>query len=279
MNKQENDDERLARKWLACQGYTDIQRPSDDPPDYVVDDKYAVEVRRLNQLVEYNGEIVGEEQPRISLRDTIEKVLAKLVPHGEGQSWIVDCEYDSSKSLPKKKVVTRHILKALQPLTQPYDTNVIIEQFRSEYLDYDKHADELDYLFDLHLCLPCGICLELGEVSTKPARFLIQNISDGKGVGVLPETIRSIRSSIEEKSRKIKHRANNYDQWWLLLVDHIFYVGGVEDLQAEIRVETPWSRIIIVNRRVPNLWYELGGAPRIQGVEHREYRQCGTGKE
>ena len=41
MNKQENDDERLARKWLACQGYTDIQRPSDDPPDYVVDGMYA----------------------------------------------------------------------------------------------------------------------------------------------------------------------------------------------------------------------------------------------
>ena len=52
MSNPEKDDEGLARKWLESQGYTDITRPCSDPPDYVVNSAYAVEVRRLNQRIE-----------------------------------------------------------------------------------------------------------------------------------------------------------------------------------------------------------------------------------
>lgn len=257
--KQENDDELYVREWLLSQGYTHIRRVCDDPPDYLVDEKYAVEVRRLNQMVEINGKKIGEENRRMSLRDTIENVLAELVPYSQGPSWVVDCEYGPSEPLPKRKYIRRDLLKALRPLTQPYETNEIMEQLESNYLDPNQHGDELQLglLGDVHLCLPCGIHVELSRLNTKPSRFLLQNVSDGEGIGVLAETIDSVRHIVKEKTRKIEHRVKNYEHWWLVLVDHIFYVGSWEDLQKQIRVERPWSRIIILNRNFSNCWNEL----------------------
>ena len=109
MSNPEKDEEILARKWLESQGYTDIKRPCSDPPDYVVNSEYAVEVRRLNQRIEIDGRFKGEEQSRIALRDTIEKVLEEFGPPNEGQVWIVDCEYDFSKPLPEKRITKREI--------------------------------------------------------------------------------------------------------------------------------------------------------------------------
>ena len=69
-----------------------------DPPDLVVDGKYAVEVTRLNQRI-----VVGDEEDfkgrrgsaRKPLMDSIAKALDQLGPPGnEGRSWIVDFEYD-----------------------------------------------------------------------------------------------------------------------------------------------------------------------------------------
>ena len=262
MSNPENDDERLAKEWLESQGYSNIER-EEDPPDYVVDDNLAVEVRRLNLKIQVNERTKGEEESQKPLYKTIESILSNIDPHGNKQSWVVNCEYDFSRPLPKKKVVEKQIREALQPLTQPYDTDVI-HQLRSKYLDYDKHAGELGYLHSLHLCLPCGICLELWEISATPARFLLQDVSDGKGVLVLSELESNIKAAIKEKSQKIKDRENDFDRWWLILIDHIGRVPNsgltqteLENLRTSIRVEKPWSRIVIVSLWSPDCWYEL----------------------
>ena len=114
MTNPEKDDESLARKWLESQGYTDIKRPCSDPPDYVVNSKYAVEIRRLNRRIEIGGQFEGEEQSRIALRGTIEKVLEEFGPPSEGQVWIVDCEYDFSKLLPEKRITKGEIRKSAE---------------------------------------------------------------------------------------------------------------------------------------------------------------------
>lgn len=263
MSNRENGDELLAKKWLESQGCSNIERSEEDPPDYVVDDSLAVEVRRLNRSIQVDGQTEGEETSRISLFKTIEIILSDIDLPGNEQSWVVDCEYNFSRSLPNKKVIEKQIREALQPLTQPYDTDVI-HQLGSKYLDYDKHADELGYLHSLHLCLPCGICLELSEISATPARFLLQNVSDGEGVAVLSELESNINAAIQEKSQKIRDRKNKFDRWWLILIDHICYVPysgltqtELENLRTSIRVEKPWSRIIIISLWSPDCWYEF----------------------
>ncbi len=94
MANQENDDELQAKKWLASQGYTDICRPSDDPPDYVVDGKYAIEVRRVNLTTKAEGQIKGIEESQKPLRKLIKDELESLGPPDKGKSWYVDCEYN-----------------------------------------------------------------------------------------------------------------------------------------------------------------------------------------
>ena len=230
MSNPEKDEEILARKWLESQGYTDIKRPCSDPPDYVVNSEYAVEVRRLNQRIEIDGRFKGEEQSRIALRDTIEKVLEEFGPPNEGQVWIVDCEYDFSKPLPEKRITKREIGKALQPLSRPCGDDVI-EQLRSEYMDYDKHAHELKYLNYPHLCLPCGICLELAAINpleSTELNFLLQNVSGREGILVAHKLIESIQHYVTEKSLKVRksktNKIDDYKEWWLGLIDHICHV-------------------------------------------------------
>ena len=263
MSNHEKDDERLAKKWLESQGYSNVERVKNDPPDYVVDSKYAIEVRRLNRGIQVNGRTEGEENSRIPLRRTIEKALGTLDAPGKRRSLDVNCEYDFSRPLPESKVIKKQIHEALLPLTQPYDTDVI-SQIKAKYLDYYKHARELDLLFGVHLCLPCGICLELGECSMKPAQFRLLNISDGRGVLVLSELKSNLEAAIREKSQKIKSRGNDFEEWWLILIDHIGYVPNsglneteLEDLRAGIHIKTPWLRIIIVSLLPPYYGYEL----------------------
>ena len=219
----------------------------------MVDGKYAVEVQRLNLKSQVNGRTEGEENSRLALCKTIKKALEKLGPPGKGKSVDVNCEYDFSRPLPKAKVVKKQIREALLLLTQPYGTH--------------------EPMFGLHLCLPCGICLELGEHSLKPDQFRLLNVSNGKGVLVSPELEHNIKSSIKEKAQKIKDRKNDFDEWWLLLIDHIGYVPNsglneteLANLRAGIRVETPWSRIIIVSLWFADYWYELRVVLRKVGI-------------
>ena len=259
MNERENKDECLAKEWLVRQGHT-VRRLCDDPPDYEVDGQYAVEVRRLNQRIEGDGQFKGEEQSRIPLRETIENVLKDFGPPIEGQGWIVDCEYDFSKPLPEKRITKKEIREALQTFTRLCGDD-IIEQYLSEYLDCDKHADELEYLKYPHLCLPCGICLELAAINvpgSTESKFLLQNVSDGEGIGIADELIKNLQLWIKEKSRKVrqKTRLNDYQEWWLILVDHICVVPisilGDQELQAlreSIQDRDFWSRIIIISSK------------------------------
>ncbi len=81
---------------------------------------------------------------------------------------------------------------------------------------------------------------------------------------VSSELMRNIPACIEEKSRKIANRADDYGDWWLLLVDHISPVPkfGLSEselaiLKKEVSVSKPWSRIIIISSKNPNWSYEL----------------------
>ena len=267
MSKRKNLDELLAKKWLESQGYSNIEEPEKDSPDYVpdyvVDGNFAVEVRRLNRSIQVNGQTKGEESSRIPLSKTIERILSNIDPPSNEQSWIVNCEYDFSKPLPKNKVVKKQIHEALQPLTQPYDAT-LIPQLKKKYPDCDKHADEPGSLndYDLRLCLSCGICLELCKISAPPARFLLQHVSDGEGVAVLSELESNINAAIQEKTQKI--RGHEDKLWWLILIDHICYVPysgldqtELENLRTRIRVEKPWSRIVIVSLWYPEFWWSI----------------------
>ena len=266
VERQENNDELCAQNWLKQQGYRDIRRPSDDPPDFVVDGHYAVEVTRLSQRIMAGDDkrSKGEEQARVPLTDCTEEIVCKLgSPGNEGRSWIIDCEYDFREPLPSRKTVTAQVSEALAPLLEPYDKSVI-SAMHTTHLDYSKHAGEISHLGFPHLCLECGICLELGEFSHAPARFFLQNVSDGESIGIAEELNGSIQNRIRDKSRKIRNqnKIGEYENWWLILVDHICHIpiqvlsehelSFIRDQRRDF-----WSRIVIVGSSIPGWHYDL----------------------
>ena len=256
--RKDNKDECRALDWLRRQGYRDIRRPCSDPPDFVVDGIYAVEVTRLNQriVIGDDGQSVGQEEARKPLADQIAKTIEQLgSPGNEGRSWLIDCEYDFSVPLPSRKTVAKQMSDALVPLLKPYDDNVVAGM-HSRHFDFDKHAGEVSWMRSPHLCLDCGICLELEEFSCAPAMFFLQNVSDDEGIGVAEELGKGIRNRIGDKSGKIRdqNRVEEYKTWWLILIDHVCHLpmqilsehelSFVQDQQFDF-----WSRVVVVSSR------------------------------
>ena len=267
MNKRrENDDELLAQNWLRVQGYEDIQRSISDPPDFHVDGNIAVEVTRLSQEITAGPDTCSkaEEQARIPLTNQIEKVIKQLGPPGnEGKSWIINCEYDFSVPLPKSRIVSAQISDALAPLLKPYDPSVVAGM-HARHFDFRKHAGEVSGIRFPHLCLECGICLDLEEFSHTPAKFLVPNVSDGQGIFVAGELAKGIRNRISAKSETIRNqnRIGNYQIWWLILVDHVCLVpmqvlsehelSFVRDQEFDF-----WDRVVVVSSKNVNWYYDL----------------------
>ena len=263
MSNRENCDELIGRKWLESH-YTAVRRVCDDPPDYVADDRFALEVRRLTLGVRVEGTTRGEEDCRIPLQDSIERTLARIGKPANDRTWVIDYEYDFSKSLPRTRVVQREISNALQPLTAPHNDGDLKRLRLAHPIDC-RHRHEMDLLSHLHLPMKCGICLDLEEVvADREARFVLGNVSDGHGILVLSELEKGMTYSINKKDKSIAHRVDRFPEWWLLLVDHIGLISNsglteyeLNHLRARVRVEYPWSRIIIVSRLQPDSWYEL----------------------
>ena len=221
---------------------------------------------RLNQriVVGDSAQSVGEEEARKPLRAHIEKVIGQLgSPGNKGSSWVIDCEYDFSKPLPSAKIVDSQITEALTPLSQPYD-EAVISGLRSKYFSHRRHTREASFLGLSHLCLDCGIGLELMEFYHEPAKFILQNVSDGLGMFVAPEMKASIQDRILDKSTKIRKQGKigKYKSWWLVLVDHLCHLPMTCLLEHELSLVRDqrfefWSRVVIVSSRKPSWHYEL----------------------
>ena len=237
----ENRDERIAREWLKQQGHTNIEWPDEDPPDFVVDGKYAVEVRRMNPVIEIDGKIRGEEELQIPLFRAAKTVLDSFGPPVNGNGFYVNCTYDYSQlPLPQSEALEQEIKEALQP-------------FRDAILKPNQIPPCLP---SSPLELECGIRLDLWFGRPRSSMFALQHASDGKGGRVSGEVRKSLQHSIEEKCSKIAKRENLYPdhEWWLLLIDRILGVSvqslpesELESLHKEVQVQEPVSRVIVIS--------------------------------
>lgn len=265
-NQRQNVDELLVLDWLRAQGHVDIQRPNCDPPDFVVDGEFAVEVTRLSRRIFVGADkhSRGEEQARIPLRDQIQKTIDGLGPPGnKGRSWVINCEYDISAPLPNRKMVSAQISEALAPLLKPYDDKVIAS-LHAEHFDFEKHAGEISFMGFPHLCLECGICIDLAELSHSPAKFILVDVSDREGIGVAEELAKGIRNRIRTKSEAIRNqnKVGHYGIWWLILVDHL----GLMPMQMLSEHELSfvrdqgfdfWDRVAVVSSKNVDSYYDL----------------------
>ena len=247
----ENCDERRVRRLLECQGYTDIRRPSDDPPDFVVDRRYAVEVRRLNWMTEDNGRTRGIEEYEMPFRRTISKVLEEFGEPPGGYTVTVNCDFPyDAKRLPAKDVVRVKVREAVNDYVKEM-SNVL-------------RAGSSPRGFEWKVA--CGINLFFSPAKiSETGRFELIDVeveTASRG-WVIADAVQNIDRCVKEKTRKVvrKNRVHDYAEWWLVLVDHILVVPLAEDELNDLRNALPpmgfWSRVVVVSPDNPKMFFEL----------------------
>jgi hypothetical protein len=231
--------EESVSAYLAHRGYGAVVYEPDGkvPPDFLVDGRIAVEVRRLNQNEDTPNGPRGLEEVAKPLHAAVAKVVVSLGPPTVGVSWFV--RYTFSRPLPPWKQLGRMLADALR-------------RFQEEPSD-EPTAVRIAKGFTLRF-------IRAGK--THPTFFVLGGSADHDGGGfIVAEMERNLRICIDEKARKISRFLDRYPEWWLALEDRIGY--GVldesdrQDLRQLISVADPWSKIVLVNPLNPALGFEL----------------------
>lgn len=231
--------ERIARACLIHMGHGDpvFEPDGNIPPDFLIDGRVAVEVRRLNQNVQdENGTWRGLEEVDIPLLQSIRRSLADLGPREADQSWYVSYRFRRPIAAPRQ--VSREI-------------TTFLTAFRERPEQQQIDAD-----------LPCGLHISLRPTEDRrPSEFVLASYTDRDSGGwLLHEIGENLKICIADKTRKVAAYRSRYDQWWLVFIDMIGW--GLSEFDRElfknaVRIEHNWDRVILVDPRDPTRWFQV----------------------
>ena len=219
--------EAHVERYLRHLGYQRVQYEPDGnvPPDFLVDDSIAVEVRRLNQHEEGSSGLRGLESLEFQLRSQVEGLLSELGPPTRGKSWFVS--YFFSRPLEP--------WKTLRPKVQRW-----LAQFRSSAQVEKAEVHIGRFHVSLVQASECHASL-----------FVLGGYGDHDAGGwLMSELDRNIRLCLQSKTQKIAAHRSKYAEWWLVLVDHIAH--GLGNEECRLLAEQPpiphnWDRVVILD--------------------------------
>lgn len=223
------DSEELAFRYLSSLGLAAKYEPDGNvPPDFVVNGRIAIEVRRLNQsVIVESGAIIGIEKAQFDLLRCVRAVLISLGPPPAGHSWFV--HYSFNRPLPSLAKL-RH------------DIRGVLLAFR------DGCTAEMEFSICDSFSLDLTPCTNIF-----PTCFVLGGYQDfDSGGWLVAELERNIRICTLEKEQKIAAVRSKYREWWLILIDCIGF-GARECLN----VRHGWDRVILVNPLAPEMGYDL----------------------
>ncbi|MGC4020956.1 MAG: hypothetical protein QM734_02965 [Cyclobacteriaceae bacterium] len=219
--------EQVAIEYFQSKGYTNIVHEPDGqtPPDLLINNSIAVEVRRLNQFKEVDGSTQPLEELEYELLPRMRRTIKSFDSVTTEQSCFLS--YDFKRPL----AIDNKLLKKIEV--------VLIEHLN--YIDQIKEY-EINKNFRLRF-FP----------STKNFKkpFVFGSYSDGDGGGfVIANIMDSLPLIIKEKEEKIRPYRNKYPTWWLALNDHVG--NGLDEidlqqLQEVFDIETFFQRIFFIS--------------------------------
>lgn len=222
--------EKSVCEYLTHRGFDNLRYEPDGkvPPDFVVNDSVAIEVRRLNQNDETQSGRQGLEEVAMPLDSLFRQVLPSFGPPTAGESWFVN--YSFRRPLPPRNYLKQKL------------TNTLVS-FRDQSIHQPMQLHVIDNL-------------ELGLIKASKVYssfYVLGGSSDDDGGGpVVAEMERNLRICISEKTTKVARIRSKYPEWWLVLVDYIGYgiLDGSdrEQLRERVRrIKHDWDKIILVN--------------------------------
>jgi hypothetical protein len=230
--------ESLVEAYLKAAGYQDIKYEPDGniPPDFLVDSRIAVEVRRLNQNYDDGTEIKGLEQVAIPLWKSLHKYLFALGPPTHGQSWFVF--YQFSRPISGWKTLREKLDAVLLPFMKDAKPKPFKKQLGDSFeLEVFKAARAHPTFF-----------VPGGHSDRESGGFLIHEITE------------NLKICIAQKTRKIAQYRARYPEWWLILPDYIGYgldAFDVGHFREQASIQHTFNKIILVDPRNPSRAFEV----------------------
>jgi hypothetical protein len=225
-----NGEEKIAKNYLVDrEGPNVVYEPNgeDTFPDFLVNERIAVEVRRLNQNEVIGSSYRGLEETRLPLEDKMRKFLPSMGPPKSGVSWFV--LYTVKRPVPdwpRLRSTLRRYLETVQD-GHPHEG-----QLKATILDG----------FEVQL-------LRAGDTYATAFRYGGYSDEDSGG-WELAELHRNLGICIAEKTSKRDRCSFHYPEWWLVFVDRIAY--GIADCDREryrefLEFEHDWDKIILLS--------------------------------
>jgi hypothetical protein len=229
--------EKIALAHLSARGFQNVIYEPDGnvPPDFLVDDRIAVEVRRLNEHTKDDTDPRGLEEVAIPRNAQFRRLLASFGAPTDGISWFVS--YSLRRPVRPWKELEPDLRVALETFLRDHDARrvEIVRDFRMRF----NRASQPHELV-----------------------FVLGGWTDGGSGGfVVGELQRNIIICIADKNRKIAAVRTRYPEWWLALVDHIGYgvldESDLEYVRPLIQIEHQWDKIVLINPSDPTKGFEL----------------------
>jgi len=229
--------EAVVQVLLANMGFSKVVYEPDGniPPDFVVNDEIAVEVRRLNQNFDDGSGARGLEEVSTPLWQKITN-LVESIGETDGNSWFVFFSF--SRPVPR--------WRELEP------------ELRSALLEFKANADRsMGTIYKTQ-----NFQMRVGEASEPLETFFrMGGMSDRQAGGwVVSELISNIKHCASEKLRKIDPHRPKYKSWWLALTNYTgFGLGEHESQQLRQHLARPrgWDKVILVDPSDPSRWVEI----------------------
>jgi hypothetical protein len=221
--------EALVELYLRHLGFDDIVYEPDGniPPDFAVDRRIAVEVRRLNEHLNLPSAPEALDRLQIPTRRRFDELLKEFGPPNRGTSWFVT--YRLRRPLEPWRSLRSQVARWL-------------DAFKEGPQEKQTHSQRFDGGVKLWLVPSAS---ELEDL------FVLGGFVDSDASGWLLSDLReNLDFCIAEKTRKAAPFWSRYPEWWLVFVDHIGY--GLTSYQREIfGASLPaigaWSRVILLN--------------------------------
>lgn len=217
-------------------GFTqiDFEPAGNCTPDFLLDDRIAVEVRRLNENHEDGAGMHGLEEAYIPLWHAISALL-KRMGSASDESWFVSFTLLSRPVEP---------LRTLGPK---------IKDALSEFKDRPIRTNQVIFASE-------GLSVDVAKASSVHADYFLWGCGQDmqSGGAIVTEAIRNIEICSAEKLAKIAEHRSRYPEWWLVLVNNIGLGLGDYDKQQLIEhFNRPkgWDKLVIAYS--PNDWLEF----------------------
>jgi hypothetical protein len=198
------------------------------PPDFLIDGRIAVEVRRLNRHVDTPDGPRPLEKDEYAILALVRDVLQSFGPPRDGRSWFLNYEYQ--RPLPPYRVIKRSLIAALEDFLRstdlPWQSRQLGDHFEISLM---RAGNSYDQIFMLG-----------GHMDLNTSGF------------VIPDLIKNIHICSAEKIRKIGRVKARYSEWWLVLVDRVTF-----GIREDLRIPHEWDKLILVSPLEDGKGYEV----------------------